>query len=392
MKISVIIPVYNVEPYLKETLNSVIQQSYPDIEIICVNDGSTDGSYIQLQEFAAKDSRIKIVSHDNKGLYAARQTGIKEAKGEYILFLDGDDWLEDDTCKKIASFAQETDADIIQYGLYVETPDKDSAEAKWFDGWFNVKTDRIEGGEAIIQACYEEKRIPWNVATKAIKTELFKKAVSYQDELRINALEDFITCFYVFFFAKTWCRIDNKFYHYRLGTGMSTKRTVSIQDLRSDLQVFKGYNSIKMFISDPANHVSDKIKTIVEQYISDHLSEHFFNFIFVRMKNECNPVEWSDAFAEEAGSNVAIHILASRIARRREVIMSQERLIKENNAKLKDLENLLNEKEFMIQQVRHENDMYNQLLNEEKAHKKLLLKVSLLILLLIIVSFIMWLL
>jgi hypothetical protein len=72
--------------------------------------------------------------------------------------------------------------------------------------------------------------------------------------------------------------------------------------------------------------------------------------------------------------------------------MSQERLIKENNAKLKDLENLLNEKEFMIQQVRHENDMYNQLLNEEKAHKKLLLKVSLLILLLIIVSFIMWLL
>lgn len=94
MKFSVIIPVYNVETYLRECLDSVLNQSYEDWEAVCVNDGSTDHSANILDEYASNDHRFKTINQPNGGLSAARNTGMKAAKGEYILFLDSDDWLE----------------------------------------------------------------------------------------------------------------------------------------------------------------------------------------------------------------------------------------------------------------------------------------------------------
>ena len=93
-KITLIIPVYNVEPYLRACLDSVINQSFSDWEAVCVNDGSTDGSAAVLEEYALKDSRFKFFTQSNGGLSAARNKGLSEAKGEYVLFLDSDDWLE----------------------------------------------------------------------------------------------------------------------------------------------------------------------------------------------------------------------------------------------------------------------------------------------------------
>lgn len=95
-KISVIIPVYNVEKYLTECLTSVVNQTFKDIEIICVNDGSTDNSPIILEEFAQKDSRIKIINQENQGLSAARNTGLDVATGEYVSFIDSDDYISTD--------------------------------------------------------------------------------------------------------------------------------------------------------------------------------------------------------------------------------------------------------------------------------------------------------
>ena len=93
-KYTVVIPVYNVEAYLRQCLDSVAHQTFPDWEAICVNDGSTDGSATILEDYASKDGRFKIVAQPNRGLSAARNTGMDAAKGEYILFLDSDDWLE----------------------------------------------------------------------------------------------------------------------------------------------------------------------------------------------------------------------------------------------------------------------------------------------------------
>ncbi len=98
---SIIIPVYNVEAYLRQCLDSVINQTSPDWQAVCVNDGSTDGSLSILEDYAARDNRIHIVSQPNGGLSAARNTGIDAAQGDYILFLDSDDWLDTDTLKSI---------------------------------------------------------------------------------------------------------------------------------------------------------------------------------------------------------------------------------------------------------------------------------------------------
>lgn len=102
MLFSIIIPIYNVEAYLRDCLESVLRQSFSDWEAVCVNDGSTDGSAVILEEYASKETRIKVISQANGGLSSARNTGQKVAKGDYILFLDSDDWLEDDALEVLA--------------------------------------------------------------------------------------------------------------------------------------------------------------------------------------------------------------------------------------------------------------------------------------------------
>ena len=93
-RITVVIPVYNVEAYLRQCLDSVLNQTMSDWEAICVNDGSTDGSAGILEEYATRDSRFKVIAQKNGGLSSARNTGLDAAKGDYVLFLDSDVWLE----------------------------------------------------------------------------------------------------------------------------------------------------------------------------------------------------------------------------------------------------------------------------------------------------------
>ncbi len=109
MKISVIIPVYNVKPYLERCVNSALRQSYKDLEIILVDDGSTDGSSELCDQITMKDQRIRVIHQRNQGVSAARNTGIREATGKYIMFLDPDDlWLVDDGLETVMSQCEET--------------------------------------------------------------------------------------------------------------------------------------------------------------------------------------------------------------------------------------------------------------------------------------------
>ena len=117
-KVSVIIPVYNVEQYLRECLDSVVNQTLKDIEIICVNDGSTDNSLVILEEYAAKDERIKIVNKENGGLSSARNCAIPLARGEYIGFVDSDDWIDLDFYEKLYNTAKKYKAEIACANLY----------------------------------------------------------------------------------------------------------------------------------------------------------------------------------------------------------------------------------------------------------------------------------
>ena len=118
--ISIIIPVYNVAPYLRKCMDSVCNQTYRDIEIIAVNDGSKDESLDILKEYAAKDSRIVIIDQPNSGVSAARNAGLERATGEYVLFLDGDDWIDLDTCALALMTVQQSGAQLVVWNYYRE--------------------------------------------------------------------------------------------------------------------------------------------------------------------------------------------------------------------------------------------------------------------------------
>lgn len=121
MCFSIVIPVYNVEAYLRDCLESVLHQSFSDWEAICVNDGSTDGSAAILEEYATKEPRIKIITQVNGGLSSARNTGLKAAIGDYVLFLDSDDWLENNALEVLADKVGDEDMVCFSGRRYFES-------------------------------------------------------------------------------------------------------------------------------------------------------------------------------------------------------------------------------------------------------------------------------
>lgn len=119
-KISVIIPVYNVEKYLSQCLENIIHQTYTNLEIICINDGSADNSKNILKDYAKIDKRIRIIEKENGGISSARNVGIKEATGDYIHFIDSDDYIPLNYYEKMIKASDNTNADIVCSGFYFE--------------------------------------------------------------------------------------------------------------------------------------------------------------------------------------------------------------------------------------------------------------------------------
>ncbi|MBQ9664917.1 MAG: glycosyltransferase family 2 protein [Bacteroidaceae bacterium] len=116
--ISVVIPIYNVAQYLSQCIDSVLSQSYPELEIILVNDGSTDDCPRICDEYKEKDARVRVIHQKNGGLSDARNSGMKIAEGEWIYFADSDDWLERNALLKLHQFALINHCDVVQGGLY----------------------------------------------------------------------------------------------------------------------------------------------------------------------------------------------------------------------------------------------------------------------------------
>lgn len=118
--ISIIVPVYNVAPYLPKCLDSLVSQTYRDLEIICVNDGSTDGSLAILNEYAKVDERIKIISRENRGISCSRNEALDIAQGEWTMFVDSDDWIDSNTCESAMNLALQHQADVVMWAYMRE--------------------------------------------------------------------------------------------------------------------------------------------------------------------------------------------------------------------------------------------------------------------------------
>lgn len=118
IKLSIIIPAYNVAGYLEKCLDSILAQSFKEYEVIVIDDGSTDATPEICDNYANKDNRIRVIHKKNEGVSIARNTGIEMAKGEYILFYDGDDFIEPYTCEELYNIAKEKGVDTVIYGYH----------------------------------------------------------------------------------------------------------------------------------------------------------------------------------------------------------------------------------------------------------------------------------
>lgn len=134
--ISIIVPVYNAAPYLSKCLDSISGQTYNKLEIICIDDGSTDNSAEILNQYASKDSRIIVITQENAGQSAARNAALDIAKGEWIMGIDSDDWVEPDTCEYFVNKIQNSDAKLVLYGLeyYNGTQNKVTYKTSYEEG------------------------------------------------------------------------------------------------------------------------------------------------------------------------------------------------------------------------------------------------------------------
>lgn len=182
--ISVIIPVYNVEQYLDSCLDSVLNNTYRNIEVICVNDGSADGSLRILEHYAAADARVKIIDKENRGVSNTRNTGLKAAAGDWICFVDSDDWIHPQFFEILTSIGEMTGADIV-IGNHVRVKEKEDFE--------KLRTDDIRHVRADINMIYRSRNMKNFVWGKLYRKEVisglkFDETISYGEDFLFNAM------------------------------------------------------------------------------------------------------------------------------------------------------------------------------------------------------------
>ena len=213
--ISVIVPVYKVEPYLKQCIDSIINQTIRDLEIILIDDGSPDACGIICDEYAKADKRIRVVHTENHGLSAARNLGRREAKGEYIGFVDSDDWIEPDMYEVLFEKAVESNADICECNFWFGTTEMEYANL----------VDAVYRGDESLDALFDNRicHVAWN---KIYKRELFD-SVSFPEGRNI---EDISIMHLLIDRANTVAVVSDKKYHYRQRKD-SIKNTYSASNL-----------------------------------------------------------------------------------------------------------------------------------------------------------------
>jgi glycosyltransferase involved in cell wall biosynthesis len=209
-KVSLIVPIYGVERYIRQFAESALGQTYPDMQFVFVNDGTKDRSMEILQElieekFSGLKSRIVIVNKENGGLPSARKAGLDMAEGEYILFADSDDWLDVDAVAKVMAKAEETDADIVYFDLIKE----------YGGGKVSYKRERVytaETKEDFIINIFNYKSHGYTV------TKCFRKNLYTDNPIvfpKHGMHEDIYLMSQIIFYAKSLAHLPEGLYHYR---------------------------------------------------------------------------------------------------------------------------------------------------------------------------------
>lgn len=205
--ISLIIPCYNAQSTITKCLDSVIKQSYQNLEIIIINDGSTDETLDILKKYQERDSRIVLINQENSGVSKARNEGIKWATGDYICFIDSDDWVENDYCSILYQAISENKADISIAEAFYEDENGNPVGKQHNSDNSNSIFDK----KTALKLLLEDKIIQSHPWAKLYKSELLKN-ISFPENL--EAFEDYFTMFRVFNSSEMVVKVNEKIYHY----------------------------------------------------------------------------------------------------------------------------------------------------------------------------------
>lgn len=229
-KVSIIIPVYNMEEYVEQCVRSLFDQTEEDIEIIAVNDGSTDGSGLILDRLAKEDSRLRVIHKENEGVSASRNAGLDSAKGDWITFVDSDDWCDPEMLKTSLSLSDRYDGcEIVIFALTTDvaenTPDIHTRFLPLDEG--NV-TDHREFIELCTMSKYYSSDLgkPGPIPIGGTCAKLVRRSLVERLQLRFNTIlvrsQDTVFWLELFENAQEICYLDKELYHYRRWMGSVT--------------------------------------------------------------------------------------------------------------------------------------------------------------------------
>lgn len=299
--VSVVVPVYNVEKYLEECLSSLLNQTVKDIEIICVDDGSTDQSLSILDDFKNKDSRVQVISQKNGGAGAARNNGIQYAKGKYIYFFDSDDIAAPNLLEKAVNRAEEANADIVAFNGYTFV--NDDVKTKKLKRGFNNNIVK-DASSVFSYRDYPQSIlsivnvVPWN---KLIRTDFIKENdIRFEEISSTNDITFSAVCAAR---AQRIALVDSALMFYRLGhtgTVSSTKQknlnnvVTAVESVVNQLEKLDYYDriipSVMRFMIDNycfsfMNYTKD-FSTDISKEFYEYISKRFNSPLFDGMKRE----------------------------------------------------------------------------------------------------------
>lgn len=250
MLLSVIVPIYNADEYLPQCLDSIINQTYKNLEIILVDDGSTDQSFDICNTYAIKDQRIKVIHKDNDGLVNARKSGINYATGDYIGYVDADDFIEPDYFEKMIRVGEESKADIVAAGHYHDIGDDSSIIRNGICEGIYMTKDLF--AKLLYNGKFFEYGITPQVYTKIFRADILKKA-QLNVPANIVAGEDAAVTYPCICAGQVICITDIVGYHYVQHMGSMTKTPYSNEVQRVDtlisylMQSFNKMGLISLF-------------------------------------------------------------------------------------------------------------------------------------------------
>ena len=272
-KVSVLIHVHNNEKYLSDCLDSVVNQTLLDIEIICVEDGSTDNSKDILKEYATKDSRFRIIYHKkNEGLLKTRKDAALIAQGKYIMFLDSDDILFADACEKAYSAIEKKQTDVVQFGVEVfNVP-----EAHKSVPFLAVKDIHVLKGTNLLHLWSDGKIRNWTTWNKIYRADICKQAFQSIEDIYMAIGEDiyFTVCFS--YFAKSFSMISDVLYKYRWGRSVleSNQGQIDLKSYKILLSGKKSLDAIIRFVQKLPNceNYQALFQRIYNRFLSDSVA------------------------------------------------------------------------------------------------------------------------